>query len=156
MFGWAFPRRMPNSCTVHVFWDLMASLFSHLFGWTSGTVQTNLKYCWLVLFYIRFVLLDHSREISCFSSWKWLNISAGRLKINKTQLWKTQLFRQEHSTVFSKGFYNSIQCGCGTYVIVLCFQKLSGSLCGGGWETGLVLGFRKYFWFSLVIFSQVF
>ena len=30
--------------------------------------------------------LGHSREISCFSSWKGLKISAGGCKINKTQL----------------------------------------------------------------------
>ena len=37
-----------------------------------------------------------------------------------------QLFRQEHnkvSAVFFKGFYNNIQCGSSTYIIVLCFQK---------------------------------
>ena len=31
-------------------------------------------------------ILGHSREISCFSSWKWLKISAGKYRINKTQL----------------------------------------------------------------------
>ena len=37
-----------------------------------------------------------------------------------------QLFIQGHcqvATVFSKGFNNSIQCGSGTYIIVLCFEK---------------------------------
>ena len=39
---------------------------------------------------------------------------------------KMQLSIQGHnqvSTVFSKGFYNSTQCGSGTYIIVLFFEK---------------------------------
>ena len=37
-----------------------------------------------------------------------------------------QLSIQGHSqvhTVFSKGFYNSVQCGSGTYIITLFFEK---------------------------------
>ena len=62
------------------------------------------------------VMLDHSREISCFSSHK--SVRAG------AELTKTAVcIKTQPSFCVSKSFCNSIQCGSGTWINVLCFEK---------------------------------
>ena len=62
------------------------------------------------------------------SVWK-----AGTKHIFKNTV-KCSCLCKDMAKLFSKGFYNSNQCGSGTYIIVLCFQKRNyQEVCMCGW-----------------------